>query len=247
MPPPVGIEPNKSVKAVAHSLTLALSPGRRLFMVACGYIPLLNVVMVLTVATLPAAEHWSHWTWCLAPVALLLVPPIVVRVLLTVRPLPTSDIAIGSNAFMVWWLSSQWQALFNRLPWIEEGMRLVPGLYSLWLRLWGSRVGKLVYWTPGLRVLDRSLIHVGDRVAFGFGVNISPHIIMPNKERILVLRVAAVRIGEDSVVGGYSLLLAGSWIAAEEMSPGRRELAPFTGWQHGQRVHPEEIEAETDA
>ena len=137
---------------------------------------------------------------------------------------------------MIWWFTSQWQVIFNRLPWIEEIIRLTPGLYSFWLRLWGARIGKFVYWTPGLQILDRPLLDIGDRVVFGAGVKINPHIIMPNRNGQLALLVAPVRIGADALVGGYSLLLAGSWIGPGEASPGKRILAPFAGWVGGRRV-----------
>jgi len=215
---------------------LSLNLGQRIFMVASGYIPFVNLVVIVVLTILPAATNWPRWAWCLAPAWLLLVPPIMVRLVLAWRPLPSTDIAIGSTPFFIWWLTSQWQVIFNRLPWIEEFVRLVPGLYAAWLRLWGAKVGKLVYWTPGLRILDRSLVEVGNRVVFGAGVKINPHIIMRNREGCMVLCVSRVSIGDDALVGGYSLLLAGSWIGPGEASPGKRELAPFTGWVNGRRV-----------
>lgn len=227
---------SESARTEVCSPALKLSVGQRVFLVAAGYVPFVNMVLVVALAILPATGRWSRWTWCLAPAWLLIVPPIVVRVILAIRPLPPTAIALGSAPFMIWWLTSQWQVIFNRLPWIEESLRLVPGLYAIWLRLWGARIGKLVYWTPGLRILDRPLLDIGNRVVFGAGVTIAPHIIMPNKGGPLVLRVATVRIGDDALVGGYSLLLAGSWIGPGEASPGKRELAPFTGWVGGRRI-----------
>ena len=179
------------------------------------------------------------WTWILAPVWLLLAPPLAVRFILMLRPLREREVEVGSSAFLVWWLTSQWQTIFNRLPWIEELIRLVPGFYGLWLSLWGGKVGSLVYWTPGLRILDRSLIEIGSRVVFGAGVKIAPHVIMKNRDGRQVLLIAPVRIGEESLVGAYSILLAGSWIGPGEASPGRRELAPFTGFVNGHRVDTE--------
>jgi hypothetical protein len=216
---------------------LKLSLGQRLLLVAAGYVPFVNIVVIGTLVIIPASANWSRWTWCLAPAWLLIIPPIVVRLLLAIRPLPETDIPIGSQPFLRWWFTSQWQVIFNRLPWIEEIIRLVPGLYAVWLRLWGAKVGELVYWTPGFRILDRSLLNVGDRVVYGVGVKIAPHIIMRDRDGQLVLRVATVRIGDEALVGAYSLLLAGSWIGPGEASPGKLELAPFTGWVDGRRVH----------
>jgi hypothetical protein len=215
---------------------LTLSPGQRLFMVAAGYVPFLNLLAITALTVLAATGRWPRWTWCLPFLWLLLVPPLAVRLVLAVRPLPRSEIAVGSPPFLAWWLTSQWQAIFNRLPWIEELIRLVPGLYAGWLRLWGARIGGLVYWTPGLRILDRSLVEVGDRVVFGVGVKISPHLVLRNRDGDLVLLAGTVRIGDDVLVGAYSILLAGCWIGPGEASPGKREMAPFTGWVGGRRV-----------
>src|SRR6202051_518772 len=99
--------PNKSARTTMGSPALNMSLGQRIFMVAAGYVPFANLVLIVTLAILPAAAHWSRWTWCLAPAWLLIVPPIVVRLLLAMRPLPTTDIDIGSPPFLVWWLSSQ--------------------------------------------------------------------------------------------------------------------------------------------
>jgi hypothetical protein len=204
---------------------------RRLMMVAMGYIPFANGILFVALLLLtPRGATWVALGW------LLLVPPIVVRITLRCRPLPQADIPLGSADFMRWWFTAQWQVIFNRLPWIEETIRLVPGLYSAWLRLWGARVGRFVYWTPGLRILDRSLVDVGDRVVFGAGVKLNPHIILPDAAGRLVLKAATVRIGSDAMVGGYSLLTCGSWIAPGEASPGWRDFRPFTGWENGHRV-----------
>jgi hypothetical protein len=215
---------------------LHLSGGARLAMVAAGYIPFLNLLATATPVVLCLLGIGPKWGWLLGPAWLLLLPPIVVRLTLAMRPLPGGDITIGSRAFLWWWFTSQWQVIFNRLPWIEEIIRLVPGLYSAWLRLWGAKIGRFVYWTPGLRILDRPLVTVGDRVVFGVGVKINPHVIMPDDRGHLVLRAATVRIGADALVGGYSILFAGCWIGPGEASPGKREMRPFTGWVKGKRV-----------
>jgi hypothetical protein len=218
----------------------SLPASYRLRMVLYGYIPLLNVLIIVAICVLAGTGVWPGWTWLAAVAWLLLVPPIVVRITLALRPLPRRDIMLNSPAFLMWWFTAQWQTIFNRLPAIEEILRLVPGLYVTWLRLWGAKVGRLVYWSPGLRILDRSFLDIGDRVSFGAAVCINPHIIMPDATGKLVLRVATVKIGSDVLVGGMSVLLAGSWIADGEISMAKRELRPFTGWQNGKRVLPDD-------
>ena len=62
--------------------------------------------------------------------------------------------------------------LFLRFPVLEEILRLVPGLYSLWLRAWGSRIGKLTYWAPQTSYSIAGCLDIGDHVVFGAGVRI---------------------------------------------------------------------------
>jgi hypothetical protein len=42
---------------------------------------------------------------------------------------PEGQLTQDMSAYRVWWVLTQWQILFNRLPWLEELLRLVPGLY----------------------------------------------------------------------------------------------------------------------
>src|SRR5262245_54164791 len=142
----------ETATAALRDPALKLSAAQRLFLVLSGYIPFLNLIILAALAVLGDRLHSTLLIWVLPVTWLLLVPPVVVRTILMLRPLPRTDIEIGSAPFLTWWLTSQWQVIFNRLPWIEEVIRLVPGLYAVWLRLWGANVGKLVYWTPGLRV-----------------------------------------------------------------------------------------------
>jgi hypothetical protein len=224
--------------ATSPKPAITLRTRQRLLLILFNYIPFLNVLTIAALAWLPHHLDWpARWNW-LCPIGwLLLVPPLIVRLTLAVRPLPQGDIPFASPAFFTWWFTAQWQVIFNRLPWIEELIRLVPGLYSGWLRLWGARIGKLVYWTPGLHILDRPLVDIGARVAFGVGVRINPHVIIPDSQGQLVLRLGIIHIGDDALIGGDSLLLAGCRINAGEATPGKRVFRPFTHWVDGRRVN----------
>ena len=203
-------------------------------MVAMAYVPLLHAGGAAAILLL--ATGW--WKW-LGLAWLLLLPPVVVRLSQWMRPVP-SRCALGSTSFLRWWWQSQWQVVFNRLPMIEEVVRLVPGLYAQWLRLWGSDIGRLVYWTPGLRVLDRQLLRLGDGCSFGVNVSLNPHVIGPHPqtgERTLL--VAPVVVGRNAIVGGESTLTAGAWVGDGENSPPKLTFRPFTGWRHGRRVTPD--------
>ena len=62
---------------------------------------------------------------------------------------------LSDRTYAPWWGMHQIQVLYIAIPQLEAVLRLVPGLYSQWLRLWGSKVGRRVYWTPDA---SRSLI-----------------------------------------------------------------------------------------
>ena len=207
-------------------------------MVAMAYVPLLHAGGAVLLAALPLGRwRWASLAW------LLLLPPAVVRLSQVARPAAGRS-AVGSGAFLRWWWQAQWQVVFNRLPAIEEGVRLVPGLYALWLRLWGSRVGRFVYFTPGLRVLDRQFVRLGDGCAFGAGVSLNAHVIGPDPETgVSTLLVAPVSVGAGALVGGGSVLTAGCFVEGGETSPPRIAFRPFTGWRGGRRVGPEELDA----
>lgn len=212
-----------------------LSAGRRLAMLLLGYIPLIHAVAIVALAVAPLAGWGPRTMAALALLALYLLPPVMVRTALLMRPLRGERFAVNSNQFLTWWFTAQWQIIFVRLPFLEELLRLIPGLYSLWLRLWGAKVGALVYWAPGCKVLDRHLIEIGDRVVFGVGVRLHPHVITrEGGETVLLL--APIRIGDHAMIGGFSLLTAGVRVDHGEMVPAAQALPPFSEWRHGTRV-----------
>ena len=221
-------------------MTPGLSGKTKLAMVLMGYVPLLHGGgAVAPVALLPGWWRLTSLAW------LLVLPAVVVRVSQAARPVPVESAVGGSGGgFLRWWWQAQWQVVFNRLPFIEEVVRLVPGLYVVWLRLWGSRVGRLVYWTPGLRVLDRQFLILGDGVTFGAGVSLNPHVIGPHPVTgEPTLLVAPVRVGDGASVGGQSTLLPGCHVGPGESSPPRIALRPFTSFINGRRVAPDAANA----
>jgi hypothetical protein len=223
----------------AKELNSVLSGPKRLLMLAINYYPLLHAILIGV--TLGIA--WVPWRWrLLAGLAVLyLLPPLAARVIRAVRPLREGRIPAGTRPFFSWWILFNLQVIFCRLPALEELLRLMPGLYTLWLRLWGARIGRLTYWAAGLRILDRSFICIGDDVIFGAGVRLNPHVMVRNDRGGLELILATVNIGDRVVVGGYSLLTAGTVIAPDECTRAFLISPPFSKWKNGTRI------AKTDA
>lgn len=202
-------------------------------MLALGFLPLLHAAgTLLAIAMVPAG------TRCAAGLAMLyLLPPLAGRMLLRSRPVRPGSHAAGSAAFLTWWATAQCQMIFCRLPLLEEVLRLVPGLYSLWLRLWGAKIGRLTFWAPGLRILDRSFLDIGDDVVFGAGVRLNPH-VLESVDGQPVLHLAPILIGAGSQIGGYTLLTAGTMVDPGESLKAFSLSPPFTHWSGGRRARP---------
>lgn len=212
--------------------------GHRLRMVFLGYIPFLHFAAVIAALVLPLSGTFPKpWAW-LSLAVLYLAPPLVCRFAGFVMPMPDGTFEVGSRELLRWWFYAQWQVIFNRFPMLEEALRMVPGLYSQWLRLWGARIGSLVYWSSGVTVLDRSCLEVGDRVVFGAGVVVSPHNLAADESRRLKLLISPVRVGSDTMIGGRAVLSPGVRIGSEETLPAFQRLAPFSEWKGGRRARP---------
>jgi acetyltransferase-like isoleucine patch superfamily enzyme len=101
---------------------------------------------------------------------------------------------------------------------------------------WGARIGRLTYWGAGLRILDRSFLWIGDDVVFGAAVRLNPHVLIRNDKGELELILSAIRIGDKVVIGGYSLLTAGTEIAPDECTRACLISPPFSKWKNGVRI-----------
>jgi hypothetical protein len=211
-----------------------LNTPQRLWLLLLNCLPLLHVVSV----GLCVGIAWSSWPWRLLTGlgVLYLAPPLAARFIRTVFPIREGHIAVSTPEFLTWWALFNLQVIYCRLPALEECLRLVPGLYSCWLRLWGARVGRLTYWAAGLRVLDRSFLHIGNDVVFGAGVRLNPHVLARNEHNQMELTLATVIIGDRAIIGGYSLLTAGSEVAADECTRAFLVSPPFGKWQDGRRI-----------
>ncbi|ESA35278.1 maltose o-acetyltransferase [Leptolyngbya sp. Heron Island J] len=130
----------------------------------------------------------------------------------------------GSN-YSPWWGSHQFQLIYIAFPALETCLRLVPGLFSVWLRLWGAQVGKQVYWTPALEIADRGLLTIGDGVVFGHQVGLYSHVIKPRRHN-LMLYLKPITIGEGSFIGAGSYIGPGATVAAGSFLTAGSEIYP---------------------
>jgi len=135
-------------------------------------------------------------------------PVLVYQLHQLIYPLQEGISYLQGKEYSPWWGSHQIQVIYIAIPALEAVLRLIPGLFSFWLRLWGAKVGRNVYWTPGLEIADRGLLEIGDRVVIGHRVGIYSHVIKPRKQD-LMLYVKKVKIGKNVFVGAGSHLAPG--------------------------------------
>jgi hypothetical protein len=210
------------------------SKGQGIALLLCSYIPMLHIIIILSTIMVP----WSDLAWRIgcAIAVLYLLPPLVARCILKIWPVREGVIQMPSRDYFVWWILLNLQVVFCRLPWLEELIRFIPGAYGVWLRLWGSKIGRFIYWAAGLQILDRSFLDIGNGVVFGAGVRLNPHVIARNDQGQMELYLATVHIGDRAVIGGYALLTAGTRVAEDENTRACQLSPPFTHWKGGRRI-----------
>lgn len=191
----------------------------------------------------PAAWHaaavalawWLPPPWAM-PAALawvLLLPPLLCQTTAWLWP-ATGEMPASSASARLWWWQQQLQAPFNRLTFIEEIFRLVPGLYQAWLALWGGRAHPFCFFAAGSVVTDRQSVAVGRGAVIGGGAILGGHAVLRRDGR-WIIAVGTVRIGPAAVVGARCVLGPGSEIGAGEELPATLPLPPFQRWLDGRR------------
>lgn len=158
-----------------------------------------------------------------------LAPPLLHRLHDRIAPLRPGIYAVVGDDYLPWWGSHQIQLLFITFPALEAALRLVPGLYSAWLRLWGARVGRAVYWTPRVQLLDRSLLDIGDGVVLGHEAGASAHVITVRKGE-LKLFVSPIRVEAGAMIGARAVLSPGATVAAGAQVPAQTVVGINATW-----------------
>jgi hypothetical protein len=165
---------------------------------------------------------------------LYLLPVACFRVHETLWPVREGRSRLDGGGYAPWWGAHQLQLVYLAFPALEGALRLVPGAYSGWLRLWGSRVGRRVHWTPRVDIVDRNLLEVGDDVIFGDRAACYGHLVKRRGDG-LVLYVRRVRIGDGVLLGAGCRLGPGVRVddgavveSRTNLMPGRRVRAAGT-------------------
>jgi acetyltransferase-like isoleucine patch superfamily enzyme len=205
-----------------------------LYFVAMTYLPLLFLITGLFLAAYTSSIPIAVTAFLLW---LYLVPPLVCRLVIALWGLPITESATQNNhAYKVWWLLTQLQMPFNRIGLLEELLRLVPGLYSAWLNLWGARVSLFTFWARDVLISERYLLTIEPNVVMASQTGIAGHLVDRDKDGQLILVVAPVVIERGAMLGIRSGLGPGCRLFSGEVLPAGRILPPFTGWQKGRKI-----------
>ena len=162
----------------------------------------------------------------LIPAAVYALPLLIYRFHNLLIPLREGISDLALPEYSSWWGGHKCQILFIMFPSLEMIFTLVPGAFSLWLRLWGSHIGKNVYWTPRMELLDRGLLEIHDHVVVGFYVIFASHMIRPGPQGEVSLFVKRIIIGGQSLVGAGTRIGPGVEVPPKTVVPVQSVLAP---------------------
>ena len=151
-------------------------------------------------------------------VILYLVPPLTFRLHRIFFPIKKSLTNLSDRKYSPWWGAHQIQLVYIAIPQLEAALRLAPGLYSAWLRLWGSKIGRRVYWTPNVEITDRHLLDIGDHVVCGHKCKFLGHAIKPSGQK-MALYTRSIKVGNEVFIGAGSRIGPGAVIADGSFLP----------------------------
>jgi len=191
-------------------------------------LPLLHVASGLAV-TFGACETTASRVGLLAGWIYLL-PPCIARLIIAAFGRPEGRLTQDQAAYRVWWVLTQLQIIFNRVPWLEECLRLVPGLYPVWIGLWGGDLSPFAYVGPGVVVTDRYGVQVGRGAVLGLGSVLIGHLVTRDANGRWLVVVAPPRVEADAILGGAAWLGPGAVLRAGHVLPAGRRVGPFGEW-----------------
>ncbi|AFZ53049.1 acyltransferase [Cyanobacterium aponinum] len=158
-------------------------------------------------------------------ICLYIIPLLVYRIHQYFYPNLEGISYLKGKEYNPWWGTQQIQIIYNSFSFLEKILHLVPGLFSLWLRLWGAKIGKNVYWVPTVSILDRPLIEVGDGVIIGHHTVFCSHNVKPKKDNLIVF-TKKIKVGNYAFISGDVGLAPGVEIEDKAFVPYGEKLYP---------------------
>ncbi len=207
-----------------------------------SYFPLLMTAAAFAAAGV-FAQWPSGWSALLVLFVIYLFPPMVLRILERWTPIKPGVGCIDGRKFCPWLAAHHIQAFYDALPYLESLLRVIPGFYSAWLRMWGSRIGYGVEWPVRMDVLDRNLMDIGNRVVFAREVELSAHVRKKQDGAGSRVLVRQVRIGSYAFLGARARIGPGATVPHSANVPAMAVVDVNENFGEAVR-HPEKEEAD---
>ena len=188
--------------------------------------PAFHTILVLA-SLVTFVFHPQWYTVLVIPVVIYIFPLIAFHIHQLFAPVNEGEFDL-TKGYSAWFGSHMLQNFFITFPITERFLRLFPGVFSLWLRLWGSSVGKNVYWTPDFEVADRSLLIIGNNAVFGYAVKISCHMINPSRKMGLKNTIKKVEIQDGVFVGAGTRITPGVIIKKGVVVKAKTDIYPHS-------------------
>lgn len=184
--------------------------------------PTLHWILIIT-TTVRFLRHPDPVCFFLLIFVLYFLAPLLFRLYSLKYPAKEGSWVLEPQLRNDWWIYFQLQMIYANVPALESILRAIPFAYSSWLRLWGSRIGNNVYWTPNVEILDRHMMQVGDNVVFGHHAICSAHLVTRKQDGRLTLVLRKIEIGSNTLVGGEARIGPGVKIPANTLIPYKAE------------------------
>lgn len=205
---------------------MVMKKSSLLIMMLCNLIPFIIITSIIIICI---NDQLITTHKIIASLAILyILPAIVARVTLSILPISRVKTSLDSKEHLVWWFTFNLQVLFTRFQFLEEFLRIIPGIYSFWLRLWGAKIGKFTYWSPLVTISDRSFLEIGDNVVIGAGARLIPHLVLKDKQQRPIFMLDKIRLCDNVILGGYSVLGPGTNIEKNTCTRAFHISKPFT-------------------
>ncbi len=168
------------------------------------------VVNAGAILNLIRSPDWISFLLLLASVYLM--PLILFRLHSLFFKIEDGDFDLSKKQYNPWWTGHMLQYPFISLPFLESILHFFPGLYSVWLRAWGSKIGKNVFWTPRTEILDRNLVEIGSNTIVGHMTIMVSHLV-ETRSGVPMLVLKKIKVGEKCLVGADAQLGPGAEVA----------------------------------
>lgn len=132
-----------------------------------------------------------------------IVPLTLYRLLTWFSPICQGGSIVEKGRWSSWFIAYRLQLIFVHFPFLEGALLTFPGAFGLWLRLWGSTIGKRVFWASTVHISDRGHLDIADDVFFGSDVHLFSHVMKKSGTRG-ILYVNKVTIGAGAFIGAGS-------------------------------------------